>query len=86
MPQARRQLRSHRGGFHSGGKGVDKFSRVTALIRDGDKNQLYFYRTTDKTFWDRVHIPESDSGTDWPSTPMYIGITKGDFDAKKPPE
>ena len=69
---------SRSGAFHSGGLGKDKFSRLTALVRDKSGNQLYFYRTTDKTFWERIHIPEDP--LTWPTNPIYIGISKSDFD------
>ena len=65
------------GGFHSGGGGVDQFSQLTATVKDKNGNQLYFYRTSDGTFWERVHIPE-DSAV-WP-TKAYIGISKSDYD------
>ncbi|KAJ7748547.1 hypothetical protein DFH07DRAFT_962129 [Mycena maculata] len=38
------------GPFHSGGSGIDKYERLTGLVRDENGNQLYFYSNSDKAF------------------------------------
>jgi hypothetical protein len=66
----------YRGGFHDGGSGLDQFSRLTATIKDNESKRLYFYRTTDGTFWDRIHIPEDPNHQ---SGKIYVPITEEQF-------
>lgn len=68
------------GPFHSGGNGPDTFSRLTVKVKDSKNNQLYFFRTTDKTFWERLHIPEDRTIAAWPTKAIYVAITKEQFD------
>jgi len=65
-----------RGGFHDGGQGVDQFSCLTATIKDNNLKQLYFYCTTDGTFWDRIHIPEDVNRQ---TGKIYVPITEEQF-------
>ncbi|KAJ7035843.1 hypothetical protein C8F04DRAFT_498031 [Mycena alexandri] len=73
------------GSFHSGGSGTDTFDRLTATVRDKNNNQLYFYRQSDNTFWERIHIPRNTSANAhlYNIKNDYVKITKAQFDAKK---
>lgn len=70
--------------MHSGSKsGGDAFERVTTIIYNKSGARLYFYRKSDKTFWDRVHVPSSATANShvWQKTDDYSPITKAQFDA-----
>ncbi|GLB43877.1 hypothetical protein LshimejAT787_1500610 [Lyophyllum shimeji] len=71
------------GPFHKGGGGIDVFERVTGVVKDKSGNRLYFYRTTDHTFWDRIHFPRDETSSDWVKEPIYKRITEAEFKAKK---
>jgi hypothetical protein len=60
---------------------MDQFWRVTGTCYDKEGNQVYFYRTTDGTFWDRVHFPQKfEETTAWPSEYIYVRITQDMFE------
>ncbi|KAJ6622058.1 hypothetical protein B0H10DRAFT_2214663 [Mycena sp. CBHHK59/15] len=73
------------GPFHSGGSGTDTFDCLTATMRDKNNNQLYFYRQSDNTFWERIHIPKNTSTNVhlYNIQNNYVKITKAQFDVKK---
>ncbi|KAJ7444760.1 hypothetical protein B0H11DRAFT_2088364 [Mycena galericulata] len=73
------------GGFHSGGSGIDTYERLTATLRDKSGNRLYYYRQSDNTFWDRIHIPRNNASNAglYNKQNDYVNITKAQFDAKK---
>ena len=43
---------------------------------------MYFYRTSDGTFWDRIHIPRNTPANQglWVNQPDYQVVTKVQFD------
>ncbi|KXN83019.1 hypothetical protein AN958_01954 [Leucoagaricus sp. SymC.cos] len=65
------------GGYHSGGTGIDSFKCLTAMIRDKQGNQMYFYCKSDKTFWERIHIPRNTTANVgiWNINDDYVPIT-----------
>lgn len=72
-----------RGAFHSGGPSYgDSYERLTGLVKDKAGRRLYFYRTSDGTFWDRVHIPRNTLANQalWVNQPVYQVVTKVQFD------
>lgn len=69
------------GPFHKGGFGTDRFRRLTVVIEDKDGERLYFYRTTDRTFWDEIHIPYDTAL--WPSQAIYRSVTKTQFETNE---
>ena len=55
-----------------------EIERFTATMRDKEGHQMYFYRKSDGTFWERMHIPtDSSANADiWSRIDDYIRITK----------
>ncbi|KAJ7881116.1 hypothetical protein B0H14DRAFT_2340477 [Mycena olivaceomarginata] len=74
------------GGYHSSLTGLDKFERLTATVRDKDENRLYFYRRSDGTFWERIHIPRNSEANAnlYEVRDDYVKITKAQFDVSVP--
>jgi len=56
----------------------DPESHLTGTVKDKDQNQMYFYKVSDGTFWDRIHIP--GPGANVSDRPIYVGITKEQYD------
>ncbi|KAI0709095.1 hypothetical protein C8Q76DRAFT_695408 [Earliella scabrosa] len=56
-----------------------KFERVTATVLDENNQRMYYYRKSDKTFWERVHIPTSASSNSgiWNIKDDYVKDYKG---------
>ncbi|KAK0446844.1 uncharacterized protein ARMOST_07261 [Armillaria ostoyae] len=61
------------------------FSHVTAAFFNSTGQQLYFYRPKDGTFWDRFHVPESRTISDWPTKSEFVPISANDFKKKIKP-
>jgi hypothetical protein len=71
------------GAWHAGSAGhEDKFSRITVTVLNGRNERLYWYRTTDKTFWDVIHVPENTDENQWiwDQGEVYEQATKEQFE------
>ena len=57
----------------------DVYERLTVEVYDQGRRMLYFHRTTDKTFWNKIHIPRDTKGPHWPIGPIYFKSTKKEY-------
>ncbi|KDQ25191.1 hypothetical protein PLEOSDRAFT_1084843 [Pleurotus ostreatus PC15] len=68
-----------RGGFHTSSE-RDSFKHLTVRFFDKDGRQMYFYRKSDKSFWDVLHVPEDTAANNaiWRIEDDYAIITEAE--------
>ncbi len=68
------------GGFHTS-IGRDSFKHLTVRFFDKDGRQMYFYRKSDKSFWDVLHVPEdtAENKAIWRIEDDYETITEAEY-------
>ncbi len=60
---------------------------VTVVITDDDDHQMYFFRKSDRTFWDKIHVPSSEAALNGDqgaqaalaNTNNYVPVSYTDF-------
>ena len=56
----------------------------TGALFDANEQQMYWYRKSDKTFWERVHFLRNTTknASEWAKVDDYVKITRAQFIAQ----
>lgn len=68
-------------GFHKGGYGIDTSERLTVNVLDAQGNLMFWYRKSDQTFWNSIHVPADIEENEeiWERMDDYVRITEEQF-------